>query len=130
MILFILQNAYRNENHQFSNHDEWHRELLRSQTGRRLVEMIPAGAEFRVINASSFIGDNPNSVSAADTKHMRRLIKQIKPDIICACGKIAQDGCKKLGLDFIEAPHPAWRCLSKKTTTNIRNLLGEQNENL
>ena len=126
MILFILQNAYQNKNHQFSNQEEWSRELTNSQTGRRLKEMIPAGVEFRVINASGFIGDNPNSVSEADTKHMRKLIKQIKPDIICACGKIAQDGCRKLGLDFIEAPHPAWRCLSKETTGNIRNLLGEQ----
>jgi hypothetical protein len=88
--------------------------------------MIPAGAEFRVINASGFIGDNPDAVSKADTKHMRKLIKQIKPDIICACGKIAQEGCRELGLDFIEAPHPAWRWLSKETTSNIRNILGEK----
>ena len=126
MILFILQNAYRNENHQFSNHKEWSRELANSQTGRRLKEMIPEGADFRVINASGFIGDNPDAVSEADTKHIRKLIKQIKPDVICACGKIAQNGCRKLGLDFIEAPHPAWRCLSKETTSSIRNLLGEQ----
>ena len=129
MILFILQNAYQNKNHQFTNHEEWSRELANSQTGRRLKEMIPHGADYRVINSSASIGNNPNSVFEPDVDHIKRHVTEIKPDIICACGKVAQEGCRKLGLVFVEAPHPAWRCLSKKATTDIRNILGEQNEN-
>jgi len=123
MILFILQNAYKSEKHQFTNKKEWSRELLRSHSGRRLQEMIPAGAEFKVINASDNIGTHSSSSFKADLNHMTKLINKIKPDIICACGKIAQDGCRELGFDFVSAPHPAWRQLSKKITRDIRRKL-------
>ena len=120
MILYILQNAYKSDKHQFTNKKEWGRELLRSHSGRRLQEMIPEGAEFKIINASNNVGTHSASSFKADLKHMAKLINKIKPDIICACGKIAQAGCKELGVKFVSAPHPAWRQLSKKITSDIR----------
>ena len=123
MILFILQNAYKSAKHPFTNNQEWSRELLCSHTGRRLKEMIPDNSTYAVINASPLIGDNPDSIYIADTTHILNMIASIKPDVICACGKIAQEGCRKLNLTFIPAPHPAWRCLSKIITTKIRNRL-------
>jgi len=123
MILYILQNAYTSDKHPFTNKKEWSKELLRSHSGRRLKEMIPDGAEFKVINASDNIGTHPSSSFKADLKHMSKLINKIKPDIICACGRIAQDGCRELGIKFISAPHPAWRQLSKKITRDIRRKL-------
>lgn len=126
MILFILQNAYQSNKHQFTNEDEWSRELANSHTGRRLKEMIPEGSEYKVINSSGMIGDCADSCYHADLEHIQKLIDEINPNVICACGKIAQAGCESLGLNFIPAPHPAWRRLSKQCSKNIRNEIGEQ----
>jgi hypothetical protein len=123
MILFILQNAYQSSKHQFKNDVEWSRELANSHTGRRLKEMIPTGSEYRVINSSKIIGDNPDSCYGADLEHIDRFVNEIKPTVICACGRIAQKGCTDLGLDFIPAPHPAWRRLSKECSTYVRQLI-------
>ncbi len=123
MILFILQNAYQSEKHQFKNDEEWSRELANSHTGRRLKEMIPEGMEYKVINSSPIIGNCADSSYNADLTQIDKLGKQIVPDMICACGKTAQKGCEELGLDFIPAPHPAWRQLSKKCSSNIRKQL-------
>jgi len=125
LILFILQNAYQSDKHQFKNDDEWSRELANSHTGRRLKEMIPDGAEYKVINSSGMIGDCPDSCYNADLIHIQKHIDKIKPIVICACGKIAQRGCKELGLSFIAAPHPAWRQLSKQQSNYIKGQLRE-----
>jgi len=126
MILFILQNAYRSEKYNFRNEEEWSSDLMRSQTGKRLKEMIPENSDYRVINSSDKIGNNADSCYNADVSYIQKWIEKIQPRIICACGKIAQDGCEKLGLNFVKAPHPAWRQLSKKETKRIQNLLINQ----
>ena len=129
MILYILQNAYKSEKHQFKNEDEWSKELENSHTGRRLKEMIPDRTEYKVINSSGMIGEHPDSCYVADLAYMQNLIEKIKPVIICACGKIAQKGCEELGLDFISAPHPAWRRLSKKCSSDIRRKIINKRRN-
>jgi len=121
MILFILQNAYRSAKYQFRNEDEWHEDLFRSHTGRRLKEMVPDGVQFCVVNSTDKIGDSADSLYFADPFHIECMLNGIKPDLVVACGKIAQAGCRELGIDFISAPHPAWRALSKKDTERIRN---------
>ena len=123
MILFILQNAYKSEKHQFKNDDEWSRELANSHTGRRLKEMIPDNMKYKVINSSSNIGDNPDTCYSADTEYIKKLIDEINPSVICACGRVAQKGCEDLGLNFIRAPHPAWRQLSKQDSSIIKKQL-------
>ena len=126
MILFILQNAYTSEKHQFKNEKEWSRELQRSHSGKRLSEMIPENVEYRVINASPEIGDNANSIYKADTTHIKRLVKKFSPKVIVACGTIAQAGCELLGLSYISAPHPAWRQLSKEITSEIKRQIEKE----
>lgn len=125
MILFILQNAYRSDKHQFKNEEEWSQELANSHTGRRLKEMIPDDMEYKVINSSPMIGDCADSSYNADLTHIEKHINEIKPDVICACGRIAQKGCTELGLDFISAPHPAWRRLSKQYSNDIKRRIKE-----
>jgi hypothetical protein len=119
-ILFVLQNAYRSEKHQFETHAEWYRELNFSQTGKRLQEMVPDGAVWLVINASPLIGTSASSCYPANTTYILEKIEELKPDCICACGKIAQAGLNTLGIKFYAAPHPAWRALSKKITKQIK----------
>ena len=72
------------------------------------------------INSTPQLGDHPDSCFGYDLSYMQSWIQKIKPDLICACGKIAQSGCKELGINFVEAPHPAWRRLSKQHTSDIR----------
>jgi hypothetical protein len=120
MVLFILQNAYKSEKHQFKNEEEWSNELNNSQTGRRLKELIPENVRYRVINASDIIGDNVDSCFDPNLNHLKAWINVINPDVIVACGKVAQKGCDLLDEKYIKAPHPAWRALSKLHTTEIR----------
>ena len=127
MILFILQNAYTSDKHPFTNEEEWGRELLRSQTGRRLKEMIPDGVEYKVINASPKIGADPDSLFKADFEHISKNIGKIRPTVIVACGVVAQAACECMGIKCIKVPHPAWRQLSKQITRNIMLELQERN---
>jgi hypothetical protein len=122
-MLFVLQNAYKSEKYNFRNEEEWHRDLNRSHTGRRLQEMIPDNVDAYVINSSPIIGKNADSCFKADTDYLQEKIKQIKPDWVCACGKIAQDGLEKAGVKFFALPHPAWRALSKDHTEWVKTFL-------
>lgn len=123
MILFVLQNAYMSDKHRFLNREEWSRELQRSHSGKRLSEMIPDEEEYAVINSSPRIGDNADSCFVGDSAYVLEWVEKLSPDVICACGKVAQDTCNKAKLLFISLPHPAWRALSKETTRFIKALL-------
>ena len=122
-ILFVLQNAYNSEKYNFKNEQEWEEDLQKSHTGRRLLEMVPPGADIVVVNASKEIGDNPDSLFPADPEYIQSKIDQHHPDCICACGVVAQNGLKALGHAYIPTPHPAYRALSKQYTAGIRSLL-------
>lgn len=122
-ILFVLQNAYKSDKYNFKNEQEWHRDLDRSHTGRRLKEMIPDGVDAYVINSSPIIGETPGSCFKADENYLKNKITEINADFVCGCGKIAQDGLGKTGIKFIALPHPAWRALSKDHTSYIKNFL-------
>ena len=123
IFLFILQNAYRSDKYNFRNEDEWFRDLNNSHTGRRLKEMLPDIGIIKVVNASPIIGNDATSCYMPDVNHIKTMIERYKPHVICACGAIAQQGCKQLGIEFISLPHPAWRKLSKELTFNIKKRL-------
>lgn len=119
-VLYILQNAYRSDKYNFRNKEEWHEDLFRSHTGKRLSEMIPEGVEYYVINSSPNIGSHADSKFPPDNNYISEWYNKIKPDVVVACGKVAQKGCDEIALEYIKAPHPAWRALSKKITKSIR----------
>lgn len=122
-VLFVLQNAYRSEKYNFTNDEEWHGALQRSHTGRRLSAMIPDGAQAFVINSSPTIGECPDSCYPADSDYIEDKIQHIEPDIICACGRIAQGGLTEVGVKFVALPHPAWRQLSNSMVHAIKKNL-------
>ncbi len=127
IVLFVLQNAWRKSakagERDVGRESVWDRLLWRSQTGRRLKEMIPGGISFRVVNASALVGDHSASVYPADRALMAMRLGSIKPDVVVLCGKVAA-GLAPLVEDtqttLIIAPHPAWRALSKKHTARIK----------
>jgi len=116
VLLVVLQNTYEHR----TNSPEWEAVFWDSYTGKRLKEMLPVGVECVVTNASTMIGYGSKSVCPADVDHIQWMVEQVKPSAILACGIIAQRGLASAGYEFISAPHPAWRQLSKIKTREIR----------
>lgn len=131
-ILFVLQNAWRKgakPGERESDHSEraWHRQLWRSQTGKRLREIIPEDIfvldKFVVVNASPFVGSRSFAVFAADSLLMHARMQRLQPELVVLCGKVAQElvhVVKQHERPYILAPHPAWRLLSKVRTAEIK----------
>jgi len=90
-----------------------------SHTGSRLKEMLPDGSQVYVANANPKIGKETGAIFPPDLEHMQKVIDEINPELILGCGKIAQRGLSEMGIEYISAPHPAWRALSKKETGRI-----------
>jgi hypothetical protein len=82
--------------------------------------MIPENQEVKIINASPLIGDNASSCFEPNVEHIQKMVKLYKPKVICACGKMAQKGCRFAELSFISAPHPACRTFSKKQAQEVK----------
>lgn len=123
----MLQNAWRKSakpgERDVGRERVWDRLLWRSQTGRRLREMIPDDTTFEVVNASALVGNHSSSVYPADTALMAMRLGRIKPTVVVLCGKVAA-GLAPLIEDaqttLVIAPHPAWRLLSKEHTARIK----------
>ena len=128
-VLFILQNGYHSEKYQYRNLQEWSEDLGRSHSGKRLMEMIPTGCDYYVINSTPEVGLGSSSLLKPQPDYILDWIDKVKPDVICACGKVAQNVCKELGINYVSAPHPAWRQLSKADTSKIRNVIMSENKN-
>lgn len=121
-LLVFLQCAWR-INATFLNREDWLNALWKSYSGKRLKEMLPDSYEIYIENSTPKVGDNPDAIFPPDLIHMRNTIDMFNPDIILACGEVAQSGCEQLGIDFIDAPHPAYRALSKEMTASIKDRL-------
>lgn len=119
MILVFLQNAYRKNGNGYRNREHWLGRMWLSHTGSRLKEMLPDGSQVYIENANPRVGKETNSMFPPDLKHMQKVIDEVNPDVILGCGKIAQKGLSEMGVEYISAPHPAWRALSRKETERI-----------
>jgi len=125
-LLIFLQNAYRVE---LGFIPSYKRKVFRnSQAGKRLREMIPARLKFEIRNSNPEIGDKSSSNFLPDIDYIAHEIVEVKPKAILVCGKNAKLGVQQalqeyeLGeIPLILAPHPTWRCLSKKHTSEIRD---------
>ena len=130
-VLFVLQNAWRRGAKDGEREDQhsdrvWKRLLWRSQTGKRLREMIPDGIEYEVVNASLSVGSRSRATFAADCMLMHSRMKRIKPALVVLCGKVAQElvpVVKDYGTPFVAVPHPAWPRLPKTATANVREII-------
>ena len=126
-VLFVLQNAWRKSAKpgeiDLGRKSVWDRLLWKSQTGRRLREIIPDDITFEVVNASALVGNHSASVYPADQALMAMRLRSIKPDVVVLCGKVAA-GLAPLveasQMTLVITPHPAWRLLSKEHTARIK----------
>jgi len=126
-LLVVLQCAYattQRRRKQLENERIWLKALWSSHTGKMLKTMIPEHCLVYIINASNHIGHVSQACFPPDVSHLKEKIEEIKPDVILACGRIAQKGMRAVGIPFIKAPHPAWRRLTKKQRQQVKDLIG------
>lgn len=84
--------------------------------------MLPE-VDVYVINSTPEVGKHVNSILKPDLGHIKENIYVRKPRVILACGKVAESALEELEYDYISAPHPAWRQLSKARTAEIKKIL-------
>ena len=128
-LLVILQNAYgvtEKRRKQLTTERLWLCGLWNSQTGKRLKEMLPSNLNIKIINASQKIGCYADAQFPPDKKYLKNNISEFQPDVILACGRIAQQGMDALNIPYMAVPHPAWRLLSKIKTKEIKSTLIKQ----
>jgi hypothetical protein len=123
-LLIVLQNAYGVEEGYIPSYDD---AIFRIHTtGRRLKEAIPDGIDFTIINSNPKIGEKSNSYFPPDANHVNREIAKFNPKVIlfCGCnGKILMDEIKFE--NSVHMPHPAYRALTKKITSDTKKKIKE-----
>ena len=141
-VLFVLQNAWRRgavPGELESDHEPraWERGLWRSQTGKRLREMIPddlmISMQFEVVNASLRVGSHSTAVFAADSLLMHARMQRIQPDFVVLLGKVAEKLAPVVASynrPCIIGPQPAWRLLSKVRTAELKEEIETMRSNL
>jgi len=118
-LMVILQNAYGVEE---GYEPSFEREsFINCHTGRRLKNAIPANVSTTIINASPNIGDTADSNFKPNVSHVMKRMKEIKPDIILACGVNARKAIRQIEtkIPVLEMPHPAYRALTNETVYDI-----------
>lgn len=94
-LLVVLQCAYGTTSklrRQLGKERLWLRALWTSHTGRVLKTMIPDCCIIHIINSSNHIGKVSKACFPPDINYIREEVKEINPDVILACGKVAQQG--------------------------------------
>lgn len=133
-LLVILQNAWRrkagpNDTCWLPSAPErskelWEKALWKSLSGRKLIKMLPPeNVEIAVTNASPRIGNVSSSRFPMEPEYVLAELDVHKPDIVLLCGVEAQKAWELIfqwaeeeeqEICVVNAPHPAWRGLSKK----------------
>ena len=126
-VLFILQNAWSGA---YAGRTwprrSWLPALHSSRSGQRLkvitefveaicmVRGIPLDSfEFDYDNTTPIVGATPKSVVKPDKKHLKRVLREGRPDVVVTCGSQAADAVDPLwGGYTIVVPHPAYRMLT------------------
>lgn len=123
-LLVVLQNAYIADREVEEGYvpDFSLRSFRESLTGKRLKHAIPEGVEVQIRNASPLIGRTADSNFPPSVSYVEAQIKRIRPHVILACGKNANEAIDQLEVDchVVRMPHPAFRQLSNKTLEQVR----------
>ena len=130
-LLVILQNAYSHDGEPMRRR-KWLLGLWRSYSGKRLREMLPQelwmdslhswpeDRDYYICNATEQWANDAIVALKSDPEWLARIVAWLRPDYVLACGRVAQRGLDRLGISYIEAPHPAWRALTKERTAAVR----------
>ena len=118
--MIILQNAYGVEDGYVPSFEK--ENFRRCHTGVRLKRAIPENINTRIINASPLVGKKSSANFKPDREYVKRMCKEIDPDIILACGVNAKKAVEGLELTVpvIKMPHPAYRALKNETLDEVK----------
>ena len=143
-VLVFLQNAWKHgategqtkwlpDNSDEASNRAWQSALWRSQTGKRLKEMLPEGCVAYVTNVSPLIAPAAKVYYPMDREHVISEVFSHKPDVVLLLGTEAKTAAAMLATQkdnngewllaharIVAGPHPAWRVLSKERTAEIR----------
>jgi hypothetical protein len=127
-ILVVLQNPYtKGSLSKGWNPSRWRFEFESSRSGRRLQDAFPIGlghCRIHYTNANPKLGDNPESKMPADLKHLKRSARRTAPDMIIACGKIAEEAVRTIwDGSLIAIPHPAYRLLTNRLLDECKQFI-------
>lgn len=143
MLLVLLQNAWmrgarpgqtefwpadRPKPEGFDTRRFWQQSLWRSQTGKRLREMLPFTEWDHVYvgNASPLVGATSKAKFPFDASHVAGIIERVTPSLALLCGSEASKAAHLfagLEIPVVQAPHPAWRLLSKEATAAVHSAI-------
>lgn len=126
IVLVVLQNAYQRGRLRSGYHPStWLAELRGSRSGTRLREALPIGAVVRFANASPTMGRTVDSKTSPCARYLRRRIRDARPDVVLACGRVAEATvCSMWRGPLVAVPHPAHRLLTNDLLHRARELLG------
>lgn len=100
----------------------WLRALERSRSGQRLRLLIDNLAE--VWNTTAEVADHPDGCLPANDRHVRKVLRDVDPAIVVACGRQAEEVLRRLWLGpLLVVPHPAARLLTNELYLAGRELL-------
>jgi hypothetical protein len=128
-VLVVLQNGYyaRSELAQGFQYHRWLREFLSSRSGSRMAVMF--GGEhvlkgLRYCNTTPRLGNGPGSELSPDERHVRRILRRVRPHYTVACGTQAEDVVGRLcDGNVIAIPHPTYRLLTDRLLKAAGDLL-------
>jgi len=97
--------------------------LWRSQTGKRLREYIPPGADYKVINANPTSANDGNQIHPPNETYVLGHIADYQPDVVVLLGKVAGQLRGRINRPTLSFPHPTYRLLSKRATADYRDAI-------
>ena len=123
-LLVVLQNAYGVEDGYIPSYDR--ASFRNCHTGRRLKEVLPDGIIPEIINSNPKVGDISSSYFKPDIDYVRKRIEEIKPKVILFCGANGKILIEQIGFpNSVHMPHPAYRALTKKMTSDTKEKIKE-----
>lgn len=115
-LLVVLQNPWARGNLRNGyNPQVWKREFEKSRAGRRLQVALPVDRKWSIhfSNACPVLASGPDGVYAPDARHVRRTLKRVSPNLVLACGKLAEEALITLWEGpLLCVPHPSSRVLT------------------
>lgn len=92
------------------------------RTGRVLESVFAAPKTMVWEEASPKVGGHSSSCFGYDVGHMKSAVEHWKPDLIYCFGKVACDGARAAGFQFVDFVHPTARGVD--TRKSIESRLG------
>ena len=122
-LMVILQNAYGVEDGYVPSFEK--DSFRNCHTGRRLRRAIPESVNVSIINASPNVGIDADSYFHPERSYVLGKFREIKPDIILACGVNAKKVIDSIDVSVpvIKMPHPAYRALTNKTLDDVKEMI-------